>query len=104
MRVIMEPTTGAEHEVPNTRTNSPATAVEIVVQLHANSFPVWLLTDNVICTNNIRISKHVPMTKVSPHPFADKSGNPRATPELLNCAAENGGGWFVRKLATASAW
>ena len=59
------------------------------------------------------------------HPLADKSGNartytnhplvssclqhpqpvkPRTFPLLLNCAAVNGGGWFVKKLVTAVAW
>lgn len=37
------------------------------------------------------------------NPLALKSGKPRTFPELLNWADVKGGGWFFKKLVTASA-
>ena len=130
MSVIIDPTTGEEHEVPNTRSNSPATAkqerlVYIVLGVNITSSVPSGLTDNVVCAvsnsqrrtstdepSRLPVSRQIrertdlrEPTSVSTHvqrpPWRSHA---RAFPLLLNCALVNGGGWFVRKLVTAAAW
>lgn len=54
MRVISEPTTGAEHDVPKTRSNSPATADNAISALPPLHAPPRMLTHDVVGTTDRR--------------------------------------------------
>lgn len=54
MRVINEPTTGAEHEVPKTRSNSPATADNVTSGLPLLHTLPRKLTYDVVGTADLR--------------------------------------------------
>ncbi len=49
--VIIEPTTGAEHDVPKTRTNSPATAAKVRFSRRIMTTVHTSLTDGIVCAS-----------------------------------------------------
>ena len=122
--VMSEPTTGDEHDVPKTKANSPSIwrAVSNLSRLKAEN--IEYPDDVVRAKRKQNISRSIPkIQKISfPSPIrsqvriASCLQSTRSVSEshgednsptfwlLLNCAAVNGGGWFLKKLVTAAFW
>lgn len=60
-----------------------------------------IVPNDIICTGT-KVSLGIIIGTKGTYPLALRSGKPLTFPELLKVAEVNGGGWFVRKLVTAS--